>query len=57
MQKGVSQKSADFMNAVFTVFRKFGMANHLGENWLMGLSLCPASIREVQDAKGRLPEI
>jgi hypothetical protein len=25
--------------------------------WLMGLSLSPASIPEVQEAKGRLPEI
>jgi hypothetical protein len=27
-EKGVSQKRADFMNAVFTVLRKFGMENH-----------------------------
>jgi hypothetical protein len=27
-EKGVSQKRADFMNAVFTVFRKFGRENH-----------------------------
>jgi hypothetical protein len=58
-EKGVSQKRADFMNAVFTVFRKFGMENHpeYSVPWLMGLSLSPASIPEVQEAKGRLPEI
>jgi hypothetical protein len=27
-EKGVSQKRADFMNTVFTVFRKFGLENH-----------------------------
>jgi hypothetical protein len=27
-EKGVSQKRADFMNTVFTVFRKLGMENH-----------------------------
>jgi hypothetical protein len=27
-REGVSQKRADFMNTVFTVFRKFGMENH-----------------------------
>jgi hypothetical protein len=27
-EKGVSQKRADFMNAVFTVFRKVGVGNH-----------------------------
>jgi hypothetical protein len=27
-EKGVSQKRADFMNTVFTVFRKFGMENN-----------------------------
>jgi hypothetical protein len=26
-EKGVSPKRADFMNTVFTVFRKFGMEN------------------------------
>jgi hypothetical protein len=28
IEKGVSQKRADFMNTVFTVFRKFGLENH-----------------------------
>jgi hypothetical protein len=28
MQRSVSQKRADFMNKVFTVYRKFGMENH-----------------------------
>jgi hypothetical protein len=27
-EKGVSQKRADFMNTVFTVFRNFGLENH-----------------------------
>jgi hypothetical protein len=27
-EKGISQKRADFMNTVFTAFRKFGMENH-----------------------------
>jgi hypothetical protein len=27
-EKVVSQKRADFMNTVFTVFRKFGLENH-----------------------------
>jgi hypothetical protein len=27
-EKGFSQKRADFMNTVFTVFRKFGLENH-----------------------------
>jgi hypothetical protein len=31
-REGVSQKRADFMNTVFTVFRKFGMENHPGYN-------------------------
>jgi hypothetical protein len=54
-EKGVSQKRADFMNTVFTVFRKFGMENH--PEYSVGLSLCPASIPEIQEAEGRLPEI
>jgi hypothetical protein len=28
IEKGVSQKCADCMNTVFTVFRKFGLENH-----------------------------
>jgi hypothetical protein len=27
-EKGVSQKRADFMNTIFTIFRKFGLENH-----------------------------
>jgi hypothetical protein len=36
-EKGVSQKRADFMNTVFTVFRKFGVENQPEEYNLPGL--------------------
>jgi hypothetical protein len=35
-EKGVSQRRADFMNTVFTVFRKFGLENH-PENSVPGI--------------------
>jgi hypothetical protein len=55
-EKGVNQKRADFMNAVFTVFRKFGVENHPEEYNILGLwpSRCTQSV--FQRYK-RLPQI
>jgi hypothetical protein len=59
METGVSQKRADFMNTVFTVFRKFGLENH--PEYSVPAFWASRSARPVfqryKEAKGRLPEI